>query len=90
MRHQKSGKKLGRTSAHRKALWSNMVASLVNHGRIETTDVKAKELRRFAEPTIAWATSVMDVLKKPMESRSQEDKLRVVHAMRMVGRVMKD
>lgn len=90
MRHQKSGKKLGRTSAHRKALWSNMVASLVNHGRIETTDVKAKELRRFAEPTIAWATSVMDVLKKPMESRSQEDKLRVVHAMRMAGRVMKD
>jgi len=67
-----------------------MVASLVNHGRIETTDVKAKELRRFAEPTIAWATSVMDVLKKPMESRSQEDKLRVVHAMRMAGRVMKD
>ena len=90
MRHQKSGKKLGRISAHRKALWSNMVASLVNHGRIETTDVKAKELRRFAEPTIAWATSVMDVLKKPMESRSQEDKLRVVHAMRMAGRVMKD
>lgn len=90
MRHQKSGKKLGRKSAHRRALWSNMIASLVQHGRIETTDVKAKELRRFAEPTIAWATSVTDVLKKPAESRSQEEKLRVLHAMRMAGRLMKD
>jgi large subunit ribosomal protein L17 len=90
MRHQKSGKKLGRTSAHRRALWSNMVASLVRHGRIETTDVKAKELRRFAEPVITWATSVTDVLKKPTESRSPEERIRVLHAMKMAGRTVKD
>lgn len=66
MRHQKIGRSW---AGHRPTvtLSSNMVASLVNHGRIETTDVKAKELRRFAKPTIAWATSVMDVLKKPMK-----------------------
>ena len=90
MRHQKSGKKLGRTSAHRDALWSNMVSSLVKHGRIKTTDVKAKELRRFAEPTITWATSVADVLKKPVESRTSDEKMRVLHAVRMAARVVKD
>ena len=40
MRHQKSGKKLGRTSAHRDALWSNMVCSLITHERVQTTDAK--------------------------------------------------
>ena len=90
MRHQKSGKKLSRTSAHRKAMWSNMVASLVEHGRIRTTDVKAKELRRFAEPVIAWALSVGDVLQKEQEKRSEEEKVRVVHAMRMAARTLKN
>jgi large subunit ribosomal protein L17 len=90
MRHQKTGKTLGRKSAHRWAMWSNMVASLLTHERIKTTDVKAKELRRFAEPAIAWATSVGDILQKPSEKRSDEDKVRVVHAMRMAARIVKD
>jgi large subunit ribosomal protein L17 len=90
MRHQKTGKKLGRKSAHRWALWSNMVASLLTHERIKTTDVKAKELRRFAEPCIAWATSVGDLLAKPLEKRSAEEKVRIVHAMRMAARIVKD
>ena len=89
MRHQKSGKKLSRTSAHRKALWSNLVASLIEHERIQTTDVKAKELRRFAEPVIAWATSVGDVLQKEEGKRTLEERVRVVHAMRMAGRVLR-
>ncbi len=90
MRHQKTGKKLGRTSAHRKALWANMVCSLITHERIQTTDVKAKELRRFAEPAIAWATSVGDLLIKPKEKRDAGEQVRIVHAMRMAARVVKD
>lgn len=49
MRHQKSGRKLGRNSAHRKAMFRNMVTSLFEHGSIRTTDAKAKELRKLAD-----------------------------------------
>jgi large subunit ribosomal protein L17 len=49
MRHLNSGRKLNRTQSHRKALFRNMVLSLIRHGRIVTTDAKAKELRRFAD-----------------------------------------
>jgi large subunit ribosomal protein L17 len=52
MRHRKSGRKLSRTSAHRKAMFKNMAASLVEHELIKTTLPKAKELRRVAEPLI--------------------------------------
>jgi len=52
MRHRKSGRQLNRTSAHRKALLRNMVTSLLEHERIETTDAKAKELRGFADRMI--------------------------------------
>lgn len=52
MRHQKSGRHLNRTAAHRKAMLSNMSASLIEHETIKTTVVKAKELRRFVEPLI--------------------------------------
>ena len=49
MRHLKSGRKLGRTSSHRKAMFRNMVTSLMLHGRIRTTEAKAKDLRGVAE-----------------------------------------
>lgn len=52
MRHRKSGRKLGRTSTHRAAMFRNMVVSLFQHERIETTDAKAKELRSLAERLI--------------------------------------
>ena len=52
MRHQKSGRKFSRTSAHRKAMFTNMAASLIKHELIKTTLLKAKELRRVAEPLI--------------------------------------
>ena len=55
MRHQKSGRKLHRTSSHRAAMFRNMVASLIQHEQIRTTLPKAKELRRFAEPLITLA-----------------------------------
>ena len=52
MRHLKAGRKLGRTSSHRKALFRNMVTSLFEHERVQTTDAKAKEVRRVAEKLI--------------------------------------
>ena len=52
MRHLKSGRKLSRTSSHRKALFRNMVTSLLEHEQIQTTDAKAKELRRIADRMI--------------------------------------
>ena len=52
MRHRKSGKKLNRNSSHRQAMFRNMTVSLIEHEVIKTTVVKAKELRRFAEPLI--------------------------------------
>ncbi|MBH1567573.1 50S ribosomal protein L17 [Stenotrophomonas maltophilia] len=55
MRHQKSGRKFSRTSAHREAMFKNMAASLFTHELIKTTLPKAKELRRVAEPLITLA-----------------------------------
>ena len=55
MRHQKSGRKLNRTSSHREAMFRNMASSLVKHELIRTTLPKAKELRRVAEPLITLA-----------------------------------
>ncbi|MEB1359748.1 50S ribosomal protein L17 [Xanthomonas campestris] len=52
MRHQKSGRKFNRTSAHREVMFRNMAASLFKHELIKTTLPKAKELRRVAEPLI--------------------------------------
>ena len=52
MRHQRAGKKLGRDSAHRKALYSNLAGALIEHGRIQTTEAKAKAVKPFAEKMI--------------------------------------
>ena len=55
MRHKKSGRKLGRKVAHRKALMSNLAMALISNKKIKTTDPKAKELRSFIEPLITRA-----------------------------------
>lgn len=55
MRHRKSGRKLHRTSAHRRAMFRNMCCSLIEHEIIKTTLPKAKELRRVIEPLITLA-----------------------------------
>lgn len=55
MRHRKSGLKLGKTTSHRQSMFKNMVTSLFKHDRIRTTDVKAKELRRWADHVITLA-----------------------------------
>lgn len=55
MRHRKTGRKLNRTSAHRNAMFRNLVNQLIEHERICTTEAKAKELRRFAEKMVTLA-----------------------------------
>lgn len=90
MRHQRAGVHLSRTSAHRKALFSNLVAALFTYERIKTTDVKAKATRRIAERTITWARRLGDVLTKTPEGRSPEERTRVVHAVRMARRIVRN
>ena len=90
MRHRRAGVHLSRTSAHRQALFSNLVAALFTNERIRTTDAKAKETRRLAERTITWARRVGDVLGKKPERRTTEESARVVHAVRMARRVVRD
>jgi large subunit ribosomal protein L17 len=90
MRHRRAGVHLSRTSAHRQALFSNLVAALLTNERIRTTDAKAKETRRLAERTITWARRVGDVLTKKPDRRSSEESARVVHAVRMARRVVRD
>ncbi len=55
MRHRLSGRRLGRNSSHRKAMFQNMTVSLIQHELIKTTLPKAKELRRVIEPLITRA-----------------------------------
>ena len=90
MRHRLAGVRLSRTFAHRKALFSNLIAALFYNERIRTTDAKAKETRRLAERTITWARRVSDVLGKKPERRSLDESARVVHAHRMARRVVRD
>src|SRR4029078_12894038 len=90
MRQCLSGVRLSRTSAHRKALFSNLIAALFYNERIRTTDAKAKETRRLAERTITWARRLGDVLGKKPDRQSLDESARYVHAVRMARRVVRD
>jgi large subunit ribosomal protein L17 len=90
MRHKRAGLHLSRTPAHRKALFSNLVAAVLTYERIRTTEAKAKEVRRLVERAITWARRLGPVLTKKPEKRTDEEKARVVHAMRMALRVVRD
>jgi large subunit ribosomal protein L17 len=91
MRHRKSGRRLGRTSAHRKAMYRNMVTSLMVHGQIKTTQAKAKELRRIADKIITMGTRVPP---SSLEGLKGEDlkaaQARRVHFIRRVRRWVND
>lgn len=88
MRHRNSGRKLGRNSSHRNALFNNLVTSLLLHGRIETTEAKAKELRGFADATITWGVSVQELIAKGDQATTAE-KAKIVHARRMARLTVK-
>src|SRR6478672_5302713 len=90
MRHQKAGRTLSRKAGPRHALISNLVQALIQYERIETTDAKAKELRRHAEKAITWSASLGDILTKDAEQLDAEDKARKLHAMRMARRIVKN
>lgn len=90
MRHRNTGRKLGRTSSHRKAMFSNMCSSLIEHELIRTTLPKAKELRRYIEPlitvskvdSVATRRHVFDTLR----AKSAVGKLFTTLGPRYVGR----
>jgi large subunit ribosomal protein L17 len=89
MRHRKAGRKLGRTSAHRSALLRNLVTALLEHERIETTDAKAKELRRVAERVITRAKRLGDVAFTPHDKLASGDRARRLAAQRQVERFLR-
>ena len=82
MRHKKSGRKLGRNSSHRKAMFRNMAASLLRHETIKTTVPKAKELRRVVEPLITLA-KIDGVANRRLAFNRLRDK-------EVVGKLFKD
>ncbi len=89
MRHKKSGRKFGRNTPHRRAMFRNLAGNLVLHERIETTEAKAKELRRIAERLITRAASLgddltVDIGKLP-DGRREEVQAKRIHAQRLVA-----
>ena len=88
MRHRKSGRKLGRNSAHRSALFNNLVTSLLTYGRIETTEAKAKELRAYADATISWSTQVHALIAKG-DKATPAERAKILHARRMARQTVK-
>ena len=86
MRHQKRGRKLNRTSSHRKALMRNMATSLFEHKKIETTEAKAKELRPYAEQLI---TRAKHALINEKAGNLPEGHTIDIHNRRMVGKVIR-
>jgi large subunit ribosomal protein L17 len=92
MRHLKAGRKFGRNTSHRRAMFRNLAANLVLHGRIETTDAKAKELRRIVERLITKATRLGEDLSKDTSTLADAERQQVVarrvHAQRLVGRFL--
>jgi len=87
MRHQVSGRKLKRTSSHRKALLHNLATALFEHKKIHTTEAKAKELRPFAEKLI---TKAVVALKNEQQGNLPEGQNMDIHSRRMVGRFIRN
>jgi large subunit ribosomal protein L17 len=87
MRHQVSGRKLNRTSSHRKALLHNLATALFEHKKIHTTEAKAKELRPFAERLI---TKAVHALQNEQQGNLHEGQTIDIHNRRVVGKFIRD
>lgn len=89
MRHQVSGRKYGRNTPHRRAMFRNLAGNLVLHERIETTDAKAKELRRVTEKLITRALRLGEDLTVDVAKLKEAERERVLarrlHAQRGVA-----
>jgi large subunit ribosomal protein L17 len=93
MRHLKAGRKFGRNSTHRRAMFRNLAGNLVLHGAITTTDAKAKELRRIADRLITRAVRLgddltIDIGKIKDDERRERVVARRTHAQRLVARFL--
>lgn len=84
MRHLKAGKILGRSSSHRKALFNNLVTSLIKHEKIVTTLAKAKELRQKADKTVTLAKRG-DLHSRRIAFKSIKDKEALVKLFDILG-----
>ena len=89
MRHRKAGRQFGRNSSHRRAMLRALTANLVAHERIETTDAKAKELRRVAERMITRATRLGTIAYTPQDKLNNGDRARRLAAQQQVGRFLR-
>ncbi len=85
MRHKKAGRQFGRDTSSRRAMLRNLTANLITHERIETTDAKAKELRRVAERLISKAKRLGKVAYTPQADLSAAEKAKRIHAERLVA-----
>ena len=93
MRHLKTGRKFGRNSSHRRAMFRNLAGNLVLHERIRTTDAKAKELRRIVERLITRAVRLGDDLVVDIGTISDDSQRETVlrkrvHAQREVAKFL--
>lgn len=89
MRHQAAGRKFSRNTSHRRAMFRNMVTSVIEHERITTTEPKAKEIRRLVERTITTALRLGPLLTKPRDQRSAAEQGKYIHALRMASRMIR-
>ena len=88
MRHRKKGRKLGRNSSHRRAMFRNMAASLLVHEKIETSHAKAMELRGIVERIITKAARAGDAVGKPLSELNAEERAKQVHLRRNIGKFL--
>ncbi len=89
MRHRKAGRQFGRNTSHRRAMFRALTANLVAHERIETTEAKAKELRRVAERLITQARRVGKAAFTPQAELSAADKARRQAAVQRVSQFLR-
>src|SRR5690606_32773357 len=89
MRHRKAGRQFSRNTSHRRAMLRALTANLVAHERIETTEAKAKELRRVAERLITRALRLGPIAYTPHDRLSPEDRVRREAAQRKVGEFLR-
>lgn len=89
MRHRNAGRQFSRNTSHRKAMFRALTANLVAHERIETTDAKAKELKRVAERLITRAVRLGDVAFTPQDQLSPADKAKRQAAQAQMGRFLR-
>lgn len=91
MRHRKSGRKLGRNSTHRDAMFRNMVTSLIEEERIQTTVAKAKELRRIAEKLITQGRrNALSSIEAASGDEQERLKMARVAAVRQAGKTVRN